>query len=126
MELKLNEAISKQSILKAMDVSYCGLVIMDDDYTIIEANNVFASMFSYNQRDLSGKSLFFLYNKDKLEQNILSNSKKTNSWQGEITGFTNDSYYAHELSLSYIEGKYICIVHDISKFQARVLGENEE
>lgn len=107
--------------LSAIEATSDGLVMLDEHFCLIYANDAAVKIYGYSQAQaLLGHSWLELHapaNQPKITGEVFQAVQSKGQWHGEVEGLRPDgSSFAAETSLTRIEtGEVVCVVHDITE-----------
>jgi len=118
------EAERGRQFLVAFAAAQDGLLIADEERSIVFSNNAFGAMFEFNDSELKGKVFDMLYpelTRARLRNEIIPLLKSSGSWSGELIGLSKTGKNVEqEITLSLLpNGGLVCASRNVEKRKAR-------
>jgi len=105
--------------LDAIETAQEGISILDDEVRFVYVNEAYADMYGYEPEEILGESWELIHHDEdveRVEEEMLPEVEKEDSWRGETTGVRSDgTTFVEDHALATTdEGGLVCTVRDIT------------
>jgi len=109
-------SIVKDQTLKILSCMHDGIILVESNGIIKQANNAAGEIFGYEEKDLLGKSIYAVLKSKELHRSIRSAGNGHNMVEGQIRVFVPDERYIDFSCSSFGDGAGVLILlHDITR-----------